>query len=117
MAALTRQVMLKAAATGHCVIVGRGAQWVLQDREDVLRVFVYAPWVERVERVRARAESGQDVEESIRVADEERASFIPAYYRGDWKDPNLYHLMISSQIGTEMAARTIVNAVRRGSRA
>jgi len=117
MAAFTREVMLKAVPKGDCVIVGRGAQCVLQDREDVLHVFIYAPWAERISRVRARAESSQDVEELIRVTDHERANYIRTLYGCDWKDPHLYHLMISSQIGTEMAAGMIVNAVQRGGQA
>jgi CMP/dCMP kinase len=112
LAAFARQVMLKAAARGDCVIVGRGAQCALQDREDVLHVFIGAPWAERVGRVRAGAQSGRDVEELIRVTDHERASYIRTYYGCDWKDPHLYHLMIGSQIGTEMASWMIVNAVK-----
>ena len=56
------------------MIVGRGAQCVLQDREDVLHVLIYAPWAERVERVRARLKASQDVEELTRMTDHERAS-------------------------------------------
>jgi cytidylate kinase len=108
------EVTLKAAARGDCVIVGRGAQCVLQDCEDVLHVFIYAPWAERVERVRARLESSQDIEELIRGTDHDRATYIRTYYGCDWKDPHLYHMMINSQIGTEMAACMIVNAVNGG---
>ncbi len=117
MAAFARQVTLGTAARGDCVIVGRGAQCALQDREDVLHVFICAPWAERVGRVRARAQSSQDVEELIRLTDHERASYIRTYYGCDWKDPHLYHMMIGSQIGTEMAAWMIVNTVQRGGRA
>jgi cytidylate kinase len=106
--------MQKAAARGDCVIVGRGAQCVLQDREDVLHVLIYAPWAERVERVRARSESSQDVEELTRMTDDQRATYIRTYYGCDWKDPHLYHMMINSQIGTEMAACMIVNAINGG---
>jgi cytidylate kinase len=108
------EVILKAAARGGCVIVGRGAQCVLQDREDVLHVLIYGPWAERVERVRERAQASENVEELIRLTDHERASYVRAYYGCDWKDPHLYHMMISSQIGAEMAAWMIVNAVQRG---
>jgi cytidylate kinase len=111
-AALARQVMLKAAARGGCVIVGRGAQCALQGREDVLHVFIGAPWAARVGRVRAGAQSSQDVEELIRATDHERASYIRTYYGCDWKDPHLYHMMIGSQIGAEMASWIIVNAVK-----
>ena len=111
-ATLTQQVMLKAAATGDCVIVGRGAQCVLQDHEEVLHVLICAPWAERVGRVRARAQLSWDVEELMRATDHERASYIRTYYGCDWKDPHLYHMMISSQIGIEIAAWMIVNAVK-----
>ena len=114
MATFTQQVILKAAATGDCVIVGRGAQCVLQDHEEVLHAFIYAPWVERVGRVRARAQSSRHVEEVIRVTDHERASYLRTYYGCDWKDPHLYHMMINAQIGTGMAARMIVNAAQGG---
>ena len=112
MAALARQVMLKAAARGDCVIVGGGAQCALHGREDVLHVFIGAPWAERVGRVRAGAQSSQAVEELIRVTDHEQASYMRNYYGCDWKNPHLYHMMIGSQIGTEMASWMIVNAVK-----
>ena len=108
------EVMLKTAARGGCVIVGRGAQCVLHDREDVLHVLIYAPWAERVERVRARLEVGQDVEGLTRMTDHDRAAYIQTYYGCDWKDPHLYHMMINSRIGTEMAAGMIVNGVNGG---
>ena len=108
------EVILKAAARGGCVIVGRGAQCVLQDREDALHVLIYAPWAERVERVRTRLEARQDVEELTRTTDQDRATYIQTYYGCDWKDPRLYHMMINSHIGTEMAACMIVNAINGG---
>ena len=114
MAALARQVMLKAAARGDCVIVGRGAQRALHGREDVLHVFIGAPWAERVGRVRAGAQSSQGVEELIRMTDHERASYIRNYYGYDRKNPHLYHMMIGSLIGTEMASWMIANAVKGG---
>ena len=115
-AELVQQCIAQAGVAGNCVIVGRGAECVLQDREDVLRVFIYAPWKERVARVRARVERGRDLKEVIGETDRERASYIRAYYGCEWKDPHLYHLMISSQIGIERAASTIVSAVLRSGR-
>ena len=114
MAKFTRKVMLKAAVTADCVIVGRGGQCVLQDHEEVFHVFIYAPWAERVGRVRTRAQASPDVEKVISVTDHERASYLRTYYGCDWKDPHLYHMMINAQIGTGMAAGMIVNAVQGG---
>ena len=110
-ARLTCESILDAARIGNCLIVGRGAQCVLQGREDALHVFIYAPWENRVSRVHARAEPHRNVEQLIRSTDQERASYIQSFYGRDWKDPHLYHLMINSQIGIDKAARMIVNAV------
>jgi len=112
MAIITQQVITRAAATGNCVIVGRGAECVLQDRMDVLHVFIYGPWAERVSRVSRRGHPLQDLERRIRRIDRERASYLRSHYGCDWKDSHLYHLMLSSQIGDEEAARTIVDIIR-----
>lgn len=113
MAGLARRAIARADAAGGCVIVGRGAQCVLQAREDVCHVFIYGPWRERVSRVRSRLNSSDDAGESIRLTDDGRARYLRTYYGCDWKDPHLYHMMISSGIGLEKAACTIVDAVER----
>ena len=116
-ARFAKPVIAMAAWRGNCVIVGRGAQCVLQSREDVFHVYVYGPWAERVARVRERIGSAEGVEESIRLTDQERASYIRTYYGFDWQDPHLYDLMISSKSGVENTACMIVDAVRGTSRA
>ncbi len=113
-AGVAQRVIGRAAAAGNCVIVGRGAQCVLQDREDAYHVFLYAPWRARVARVRSRLKSCRDVGEAIRLTDQERAGYINAYYSCNWKDPHLYHMMISSQAGIENAACMVVEGVLRG---
>src|SRR6516162_3133484 len=54
---LTKRVVLHAADKGKCVIVGRGSQFFLENRDDTLRVFLYAPRQEKVRRVMARGKS------------------------------------------------------------
>ena len=110
-AELTLEAILEAARIGDFVIVGRGAQCVLQGCKEALHVLIYAPWENRASRVYARAEPHHNIEELIRSTDQERASYIRTIYKRDWKDPRLYHLMINSQIGIDKAARMIVNTV------
>jgi cytidylate kinase len=114
MAALGRNLITEAHVRGNCVIVGRGAQCVLQDREDVFHVFIYAPWSERIGRVRARAPVARDIEGLIRSTDQQRADYIRMYFGCNWNDPHLYHLLISSELGEESVARTIIDAMERG---
>lgn len=115
-AAITRQIIQKAAEEGECVIVGRGGQCVLQDRKDVLHVFIYAPWAERIERVRGRAAFAQDIEELIQETDRERESYVQTYYECHWKDPHLYHMMLSSTVGRGQAGWMIIDAVEQWGR-
>jgi cytidylate kinase len=112
-ARVTRDVIVQAAEKGNCVIVGRGAECILRDRVDVLNVFIHCPFQERLVRVRSRAQS-RDPSDLVRTTEEERAKYIRTYYGRDWKDPHLYHMMISSHIGIENARWMIVDAILRG---
>lgn len=48
-----RKVILELAEKGDCVIVGRCADYVLEDREDVLNVFIYADEDWKKDRLRS----------------------------------------------------------------
>lgn len=114
MAALVHETIAAAAAKGQYVIVGRAGQCVLRTRPDAFHVFVYAPWNERLTRVRKRLGTNGDIREvirSIRSTDETRGAYVRAHFGCDWKDPHLYHLMINSQAGEDNVARMIINAV------
>lgn len=110
--AATRRAIAIAAWRGRCVIVGRGAQCLLQDRDDVAHVFVCAPWEDRLSRVRGEPQPPPDVEEFLRATDDEWGRYIRTNYGCDWKDPHLYDLMISSRMGVESAASLLLEALK-----
>jgi len=112
--ALARNLIVEAHSRGNCVIVGRGAQCILQNRKDVLHVFIYAPWAERIARVRTRVGPSADLEQSIHRTDRQRADFIRLYFGCDWNNPHLYHMLISSEIGEETVAGIIIEALQGG---
>ncbi len=114
MAALARNMIEEAYQRGNCVIVGRGAQCVLQNRKDAFHAFIYAPWAERVTRIRQRLPSQTDVEELIRATDRQRADFIRTYFGCNWMDAHLYHLMICSGLGEDQVESTIIEALASG---
>jgi cytidylate kinase len=107
MADLTRQIVEQAYADGNCVIVGRGAQCILQSKADVFHVFVYAPFRVRVHRLRTRLEPGADIERRIHAVDGERAHYLRLRFGKEWNYPHLYDLMISSGEDEEQTARVI----------
>ena len=112
MAALGRDLILEAACKGDCVIVGRGAQCVLQGRKDVFHLFIYAPWPERLARVRERFPEEANPEERIRSMDQQRAAFIRTYYGCDWIDPHLYHMLLNSELGEQQVTHIVLEAIR-----
>jgi cytidylate kinase len=93
------------------VIVGRGAQCVLQHKADVFHVFVYAPLKERLVRLRDRLEKGADIEQRLRTVDGERAKYLQQYFGKNWCNMHLYDLMICSHADEDAAARAIVYAM------
>ncbi|SRR5579883_70024 len=110
MARLARRVIDEAASLGQCVIVGRGAQCILQQRKSAFHVFVYAPWRERVDRVRRRLGTGVDAEAVILNTDRARETYIRRHFAQNWTDRHLYDLMVNSCVGLATAAQTIACA-------
>jgi cytidylate kinase len=112
MVKLTRKIVDEAHHEGKCVIVGRGAQCILQHKPDVYHVFVYAPLKERILRLRARLEKGANVEQRIRTVDGERAKYLQEYFGKSWCNLHLYDLMLSSGEDEDATARIILNAMK-----
>lgn len=109
-ARLWNRVITEAAEIGRCVVVGRGAQCLLQRRRDAFHVKVYAPMSLRVKNLEAREPRGADLPAAARERDRQRAAYIRHYFDQDWMNPHLYHLMLCSAIGFERAADTILRA-------
>src|SRR6204780_1665893 len=95
----TEQVVQHAAKTGNAVIVGRGSQQFLKNRQDTLRVFLYAPREDKVRRLLARGKSETEAEQLVDTVDRERVDFIRKYFGVDWPDRAIYHTMINTAIG------------------
>jgi cytidylate kinase len=107
MTELTRQIIEHAYSDGNCVIVGRGAQCILQSKADAFHVFVYAPFRVKAQRLRTRLEPGANIEQRIHSVDSERAHYLRLRFGREWNDPHLYDLMISSGNDEEETAHLI----------
>ena len=108
---VTMAVMQRAADSGNCVIVGRGAQCLLQDRSDVFNVLAYAPIQTRIRRLRLRHPDCKYAETLIRDVDTRRAKYVRHYFRRDWLDTSLYDLCINTSSGIDFAAHLVAIAI------
>ena len=111
MTELTRKIVEEAHGSGNCVIVGRGAQCILKNLPDVFHVFVYAPFCDRVQRLRTRLAPGINIEHRIRTVDEERAKYCKQRFGENWCNPQLDDLMICSHPDEDAAAKVIQYAM------
>lgn len=102
------KIIRKIADNGACVIVGRAADHVLRDYENVVSIFIHAP---KEYRVRQIMEMYGDTEEAAasnaKHSDEARA----AYYRNisgqSWGDVHNYNFCIDASMGREKCVKLI----------
>ncbi len=109
--ALATQLVQAAVDSGECVVVGRGAQCLLQGRSDVFNVLVYAPIEKRVQALQAGCPEHSDAQALLTRMDSQRAEYIRQHYGRDWLDPMLYDLCVSTSIGLDRATTLINEAV------
>jgi len=108
---VAEKVVKSAAEGGQCVIVGRGSAYYLQGRGDAFHVFVYAPFEEKVRRLRAGGKSESEAAELAETVDIDRAAFIKQYFGVEWPDRHKFHLMVNSTVGEEAAVETILGSI------
>ncbi len=106
------RVIKKIADEGSCVIVGRAADYVLRDYDDVLRIFIYAPEEYRIGRImEVYGDTREEAKRNIRRSDEARASYYKKISGLTWGDKHNYDLVINSEIGLEKSADAICSYI------
>ena len=101
------QVIEEKAQEGNCVIVGRGAPYILRGRSDAFHVFVYGSREKKIRRLVQLKMSEKDAEEMVDTIDRERAAFVRKYFNAEWPCRRLYHLMLNSDGGIEHVVETV----------
>lgn len=92
-----KNVVLELAEKGGVIIVGRAGQVILRDYPGAFHLRVVAPMEERVQRVvNAHQISAQAARAQVQDSDLYRADYLVRYYKVDWNDASLYHLVINT---------------------
>jgi cytidylate kinase len=108
----TERVVQHAAETGNSVMVGRGSQHFLRDRNDTLRIFLYAPRENKVRRLIARGKSEKEAHELVDSVDRERHDFIQKYFHVEWPDRAIYHAMLNTALGDTAVVELILEFMK-----
>lgn len=99
----------KIAAEGPCVLVGRCADYALENYNNVVSVFIHADMNDRIRRVANHYDLPDNkAKDMIIKTDKKRASYYNYYTNKRWGDADSYELCISSSdLGIEGAAKMI----------
>ena len=110
---LQRDIILSLSDKEDCVIVGRCANHILQDR--TLSVFIYAPFETRVKNVMERLDREEkSARKLVKRMDKERRSYYEFFTDEKWLDMGQYDLCIdSSKFTTEEIVNILKEAYER----
>lgn len=103
------KVIKDLAEKGSCVIVGRCADFVLKDRDDVVSVFIHAPKEYCMARAMERNDmTEKEMEKFIAKTDKYRGDFYHYYTGNIWSDARNYDLCLNSaKLGFEKCVEEI----------
>lgn len=106
------QIIQQIAEQGGCVIVGRCADYVLRNRLNVLRVFLYADLESRKYRIEHIYQEEEDVAlEQIQKTDKKRAAYYSYYTHKNFGDMQNYDICLnSSMLGIDACVEMIRTA-------
>jgi cytidylate kinase len=91
------KIIKELADKGPCVIVGRCADFILRDRPNVTRVFVWAPDEDCVKNVmNVTLVTEKEARKRIREIDAHRNAYYRFYTGSEWNDVHNYDLCINS---------------------
>lgn len=106
-------VIQQVARQGSCVIVGRCADYVLQDRFPCVNVFIHAALQKRMDRaVKVYGLSPDDVQSVLLKTDKRRETYYNYYTGRKFGDARNYTLSLDSLgVGIENAVRVMADYV------
>jgi cytidylate kinase len=109
---VTEAVIAEAVRQDRVVLVGRGAQAYLGNREGTLHVYIVAPLDVRIRRAAERhGIPPAEAERLVHETDENRRRYVKANYGRKWDDPVTYDLVLNSDaLGYDACAAMIEEA-------
>ena len=109
-----RKVILDLAEKEPCVIIGRNADYILKDRDDVLNVFIHGDMPEKIKRITGLYNVKE--KEAVKMmadTDKRRRTNYNFYTDQNWGKASNYTLCLnSSQLGYDRCEMIIMECVK-----
>lgn len=108
-----RNVILELAGKEPCVIIGRNADYILKDRDDLLNVFIHGDAPEKTQRIRQIYHvSEKDAVKMMADTDKRRMANYNFYTNQKWGKASNYTLCLnSSQLGYDRCEKIIMECL------
>lgn len=104
-----RDVILELAEKESCVIVGRCADFILRERDDVLRVYIHANKEKRAKRIVEVYGEREDAPlKRIADKDKRRENYYESFTTNKWGDAENYHIALDSgELGIDTCVKLL----------
>ena len=105
-----RKVILELAEKESCVIIGRNADYILKDRDDVMNIFIHGDMPEKTQRImRLHNVEAQEAAKMMADTDKRRMTNYNFYTEQKWGYASNYTLCLnSSQLGYDRCEKIIM---------
>ena len=105
-----RKVILELAEKAPCVIIGRNADYILKDRDDVLNAFIHGDMPEKIQRITGLYNvEEQEAVKMMADTDKRRMTNYNFYTNQKWGRASNYTLCLnSSQLGYDRCQKIIM---------
>ena len=109
-----RKVILELARKEPCVIIGRNADYILKDRDDVLNIFIHGDMSEKIQRIsQLYRVTEQEAVKMMSDTDKRRMTNYNFYTDQKWGKASNYTLCLnSSQLGYDRCEAIITECVK-----
>ena len=109
-----RKVILDLVRKEPCVIIGRNADYILKDRDDILNVFIHGDMPEKIQRIsQLYRVTEQEAVKMMADTDKRRMTNYNFYTDQKWGRASNYTLCLnSSQIGYDRCEAIIIECVK-----
>ena len=109
-----RKVILEIAEKESCVIIGRNADFILKDKDNVLNVFIHGDMPEKVARIcKLYNVTEEEAEKMMADIDKRRMTNYRFYTDQKWGMAKNYTLSLnSSELGYDLCEKIIIDCAK-----
>lgn len=107
------ETIKKIASEENCIIVGRGADYILKDNQNLIKIFLYAPLNYRINKIKEMYnDTDKEAKKHILNSDKSRAAYYEVISNQSWGKVENYDLCLNCEIGSDKIIETICEYIK-----